>query len=177
MTATRFVVIAPPPVNRKEDGSVVLVPAYTRDIGNTYEDLRDAIGGYITIICVDERPGGFTCYGGDESILEAKPWNRFLHGHYVAGTMVFMGPPDRHGEDTSLTPAAAEKLLTMLNEMVPTIKDGRVIHGWLDGTPSSIEKLEEMTGYPAATYTPLGEDMKPNGPTVSLTEMPVPERP
>jgi hypothetical protein len=76
-------------------------PAYTVETEGTLENFQELVGGYIEGISREE----FFAYCDEEGRLKNKPFNSVassILGVEVCGTVVFTGPVDDRGNETSI---------------------------------------------------------------------------
>ena len=100
----------------------------------TYDEIKAALdGGYLEAAPTD---GTVTLYIDEEGKLKHLPINLLatafwthvgggelvLHGDFLVGPVVVVGPPDAEGDDTAV-PAAAVDVLTALSLMVRDVPD------------------------------------------------------
>jgi hypothetical protein len=145
----------------KQTRRVVVVPpgreAYIKDdFIPTLEAMQLVVnsgkeGGCIAIITIRKD---CTIYGDDNAVCNGELWNRWVHGHYCAGTLLVTGAADEEGEDTDMPLPVAEKLVRFFNTQGQDV-------GFLVPVPSSIEQLERWTGRPAFQVWECDENMKP----------------
>jgi hypothetical protein len=103
-------------------------------IPNTYEAVRDTIGGIITTVNIGVE--GTVAYVHDEGLLIGLPWNRRLgEKFFVAGPILVVGSGSE-GEDKSLNKLQQAEAKYFLDHVAQ----------FMIPNPSSIEELEEMTG-------------------------------
>jgi hypothetical protein len=124
------------------------LPAEVVEIENKYEAVRDAVGGIITTWRGLGIPGTVG-YVHDEGLLIGLPWNR-CHPEtkqYLAGPILIVGT-DNEGNDISLTHAQALMAMHGLNSIMDM----------MDPEPSSLDKLEDLTGQPAISIHFEGEE-------------------
>jgi hypothetical protein len=115
--------------------------AQVHSMPNTYEALKEALGGIIEPVrlgCI--IPGReIVAWVNEEGMLLGLPWNRMLPtGRPLAGTIVVTAevPGDEGRVNTGLNGLEAMIVIRTFNDCK-----------WLDCSPASFESFEDMTGH------------------------------